>query len=153
MLSPRLRCQHPLSLTLAPHAWRRCHHSVRAEGSLKLAVTAELQCSRCHQNDIMDTLECQKLHRWPKAWHRCHKSHDACMVPADGLLVLPCICSIALLLDLLPVRIARRLHPEVESQAQERFQQVGTLLSRWLAADVEIVDPHAAGAAAGSCRQ
>ena len=72
------------------------------------------------------------------------------MVPADGLLVLPCICSIALLLDLLPVRIARRLHPEVESQAQERFQQVGMLLSRWLAADVVFVALHAAGAAADS---
>ena len=54
------------------------------------------------------------------------------------------------MLDPLSIRIARRLHPEVESQAQERFQQVGMLLSRWLAADVVLVALHAAGAAADS---
>ena len=98
----------------------------------------------------MDKSDCPRLHHGPITWHKCHKSHDARMVPADELLDRPCIWSKTLLLDLLLVRSVRLRHPEVEYQEQGLPPLLETLLDHWLAAGVVIADPHAAEVAAGS---
>ena len=98
----------------------------------------------------MDKSDCPRLHRGLKAWHKCHRSHDARMVPAGELLGRPCKCSIDPALDLLLARGVRLCSPEVAYQEQGLPPELEMLLTHWLAADVVIADPHAAEVAAGS---
>ena len=98
----------------------------------------------------MDKLDCPRLHHGLKAWHKCHKRHDARMIPADGLLDRPCKCSIDPAFDLLLVRSVRLCSPEVEYQEPGLPPESEMLVNYWPVADVVPVDPHAAEAAAGS---